>query len=127
MLSNTLLPLAIALAGALGALSRYALGCFITKYISLRMPLGTFLINISGSFCIGILFALQKGNIINTQIQFITATGFLGGYTTFSTMSWEGWQLAREGHPRGGVFYLFGSMLLGLIAVFLGITIGGWF
>ena len=123
--SGFLLTLEVGLAGSLGALARYLLGRLVAERVSKGFPLGTLLINISGSFVIGLLFALAARNIIASTLQLILATGFLGGYTTFSTMSWEIVQLARGGSRLAGVLYLVASVVLGLLAAALGLLAGG--
>jgi CrcB protein len=115
----------IGLAGGLGALARYLLARFIAERVTSRYPLGTFLINVTGSFLIGLLFSLTSHALIPTTTQLILATGFLGGYTTFSTMSWESVQLARGGSTRASLFYLSSSLFIGLLAAYLGILAGG--
>lgn len=115
----------IGLAGACGAVARYLLGRFVAERVPSQYPVGTFLINITGAFVIGLFFALVAHKLMNPTLQLILATGFLGGYTTFSTMSWEGVQLARGGSIRSSLIYLSGSMLVGLLAAFLGILVGG--
>lgn len=122
--SGFLLTIEVGLAGSLGALSRYLLGRLVAERISKEFPLGTLLINITGSFVIGLLFALAARNIISSMLQLILATGFLGGYTTFSTMSWEIIQLARSGSRATSVLYLASSVALGLLAAALGLLIG---
>ncbi len=114
----------IGLAGALGALSRYLLGRFVAQRAGSRFPLGTLIINVSGAFVIGLLAALVGRKLINPQQQLILATGFLGGYTTYSTMNWEGVQLMRSGSALRGFGYLGVSLLLGLIAIALGMALG---
>ena len=116
----------VGLAGALGAVCRYILGRFVSERANTQFPLGTFCINLSGAFVIGLLFALASRKLVSSTLQVILATGFLGGYTTFSTMSWEGMQLVRGGSTRGGLLYLGGSVLLGLLAATLGLMLGGW-
>ena len=116
----------VGLAGSIGALSRYLLGRFIAERSNTQIPLGTLLINITGAFVIGLLFALASRKLITSSLQTTLATGFLGGYTTFSTMSWEGLQLARGGSTRLSVLYLGGSVLLGLVAATLGLALGWW-
>ncbi len=115
----------VGLAGAIGAVSRYLLGRFIAERVNARFPLGTLLINVTGAFLIGLLFALAGHKIISTSQQVILATGFLGGYTTFSTMSWEGIQLVRGGSTTSGMLYLSGSVALGLLCATLGLVVGG--
>jgi len=118
--------LLVGVAGALGAVSRYLLGRFIAERVSSQFPLGTLVINLTGAFLIGLLFALAGRNVISTSEQVILATGFLGGYTTFSTMSWEGIQLVRGGSTTNGLLYLSGSVALGLLCATLGLVVGGW-
>ncbi len=122
--SGFLLTVEIGLAGSLGALARYLLGRFVAERISKEFPLGTLLINVSGSFVIGLLFALAARNMISSTLQLILATGFLGGYTTFSTLSWEIVQLARGGDRAASMLYLVGSVVLGLAAAALGLLLG---
>ncbi len=116
----------VGLAGATGALVRYLIGRLVAEKITATFPLGTLLINVSGAFLIGLLFALTAKQIISSQLQIVLATGFLGGYTTFSTMSWEGVQLARGKNLRQSVLYLGGNVAFGLPAVMLGLALGGW-
>lgn len=122
----SILPLlvAIGLAGAFGALARYLLGRFIAKRVGMQFPLATLMINVTGAFVIGLLFALAGRKLLSATVQLTLATGFLGGFTTFSTMSWEGIQLARAGSTRLSMLYLIGSFSLGLIAAALGLTLG---
>src|SRR2546425_5606092 len=116
----------VGVAGALGALARYALGRFIAERAGSQFPLGTLLINVSGAFVIGLLFALAKHRMITPTLQVVLATGFVGGYTTFSTMSWEGVQLARGGSMRLSLLYFGGDIIFGFLAVAVGLLVGGW-
>jgi CrcB protein len=115
----------IGVSGALGALARYLLGRFITEKWKSQIPYGTLIINVSGAFLIGLISAFVAHKLISTQLQAILATGFLGGYTTFSTMNSESFQLAREGNMRLSTLYLRGSLLLGIVAAAAGIVLGG--
>ena len=123
-ISSLALTGAVGVAGAFGALARYLLGRFIAERAGAAFPWGTFAINISGSFFIGLLFALAGQKLLASWLQVILATGFLGGYTTFSTMSWEGLQLARGGSSRQSLLYLCASVAFGLLAATLGIGLG---
>ncbi|GCE14716.1 fluoride efflux transporter CrcB [Tengunoibacter tsumagoiensis] len=115
----------IGIAGACGAVARYLLGRFVAERVGTRFPVGTFCINLTGAFLIGIIFALATRHVISAALQSVLATGFLGGYTTFSTMSWEGVQLFRGSSYRYSLLYLGGSVICGLLAVLLGLLIGG--
>lgn len=116
----------VSLAGALGALARYFIGWWAARRTQTIFPWSTLFINVSGAFLIGLLFGLTGQKAISTQTQTILATGFLGGYTTFSTMSWEGVRLLKGGNPRQSLFYLAGNFLPGLLAAALGLALGGW-
>jgi CrcB protein len=127
MTVNTfLLTCVVGLAGAGGALSRYLLGRFIAGHAGSRFPLGTLLINVTGALAIGVLFSLTARGLLSSQLQIILATGFLGGYTTFSTMSWEALQLMRMGSLRASLLYLGGNLGPGLAAAALGLALGQW-
>lgn len=116
----------VGLAGACGALARYLLGRYVAVRAGSTFPFGTLIINLSGAFFIGLLFALAAHKLLSIPAQTILATGFLGGYTTYSTMSWEGVQLVRGGSALRSVLYLGGSLSLGLLAAALGLLVGGW-
>lgn len=117
----------LGLAGAAGALARYLLGRLISQRARGIFPWATLIINVSGAFLIGLLFGLASRKVISAQEQLIAATGFLGGYTTFSTMSWEGVQLIKGGNARQSALYLAGNFVPGLLAAALGVTLGGLF
>lgn len=116
----------VGLAGALGALARYVIGRSIAERFGSQFPLGTLLINVTGAFLIGLLLAFAGRHFISSTVQTILATGFLGGYTTFSTMSWEGVQLARGGSTRNSLLYFGSNLVPGLLAVALGLALGWW-
>ncbi|MBS4211734.1 fluoride efflux transporter FluC [Neobacillus rhizophilus] len=92
--------LVIGAGGFLGAISRYLLSTFFFKWNINKIPLGTLIINVSGSFAAGVLFA--KDNISETQINFLMI-GFLGSFTTFSTFNYE---LLQLGESNGKVHFL---------------------
>lgn len=89
-------PLLMALAGGLGAGSRYSLDAWMRPRVSSRLPWSTLLINLTGSFALGLLV----GASVNSTWLTIAGTGFLGGYTTFSTASVETVHLALDGRYR---------------------------
>lgn len=112
-------------AGALGALARYLIGRVVVERTGSTFPWATLLINVTGAFLIGLIAALTSAHVVNSLLQTVLATGFLGGYTTFSTMSWEALQLFREGSRRRGLLYLSGNVVPGLLAAALGLLLGG--
>jgi CrcB protein len=112
----------VVLAGAgLGGLTRYALGTWIMARSGGRFPLGTFLINISGSFFIGLLMTLLTERLHpHPNWRLFLVVGVLGGYTTFSSFEYETLQAVRDGARWMGLLYVAGSVLLGYVAVWLG-------
>ncbi|HEU5230882.1 MAG TPA: fluoride efflux transporter CrcB [Ktedonobacteraceae bacterium] len=114
----------IGLAGSIGAVVRYLLGRLVAQRLRSQIPFATLLINVSGSFLIGLLFVAALRHRISSTVQVTLATGFLGGYTTFSTMSWEGMQLIKRGNQRASFLYLGGTVALGLLAVAVGFAVG---
>jgi CrcB protein len=116
----------VGIAGALGALVRYLIGRFFAERVNSQFPLGTLIINISGAFLIGLLAGLVGHKVVSAYVQLVAATGFLGGYTTFSTMQWESVQLLRGGGTSQGLLYLLGTFALGVFVAAGGWVLGGW-
>lgn len=111
----------VGLGGGLGSVLRYVASLGIAKHWSGIFPLGTFLINLSGSLLIGlILGGLLKHQQIGEEWKLFLATGFCGGYTTFSTFSAENVSLLQSGQFTMALIYMVGSVLLGILAVMLG-------
>jgi CrcB protein len=109
------------LGGSLGAVSRFILGTLVARWYSAVFPLGTFLINITGSFLIGVLMMLFLNRpSIDANWRLFLVTGVLGGYTTFSSFEWETFFALRESASAVAVFYVVLSVGLGLIGVWLG-------
>jgi fluoride exporter len=112
----------VVLAGAgLGGLMRYIFATWVmTKYLG-RFPLGTFLINVTGSFFIGLLMALFAERIQpHPNWRLFLVVGVLGGFTTFSSFEYETFQAFRDGSRTIGLLYVTGSVLAGYLAVWLG-------
>ncbi len=123
-MESVLLIGGIGLAGAIGAIVRYLLGRFVAERTGSTFPLGTLLINVTGAFLIAFFFALTAKKLIAPPLQSVLATGFLGGYTTFSTMNWEGVQLARGGSNTQSFLYYGSTFALGISAGILGLVLG---
>ena len=116
--------IAIAFGGALGAVSRYWLNSAVQRFNDSGFPLGTFAVNVLGSFLIGIFFVLlaEKAQIAE-QWRPVIVVGFLGGLTTFSTFSLDALLLFEQGHYNTALFYIISSVALCLIAAFAGMQI----
>jgi len=108
--------------GGAGALARYVLSVAVMSWYSGRFPLGTFLINVTGSFAIGLLVTVFFDS---PNVRLLLVTGFLGGYTTFSSFEFESWAAFDNGARWIGLLNLVGSVVFGYIAVWLGVFAAG--
>ena len=112
----------VGLGSFLGGGSRYLTQQFITKQFSTPFPYGTLIVNILGCFLIGIIFSLsEKANLLSTELRMFLATGFCGGFTTFSTFSLENYGLLRDGQFFYVFMYVGLSVFVGFLATYLGI------
>ena len=115
----------LAVGGAFGAVSRYLVQGWVQDLAGGRFPWGTFAVNISGSFALGIVFALAMDRaILSPEVRVPLMIGFIGSYTTFSTMMLESWTLVEEGDIAHMLFNLVGSVTIGMIAVVAGLAVG---
>jgi len=112
----------VVLAGAgLGGLARYVAGTWIMAKYGGRFPLGTFVINITGAFFIGVLMTLLTERFHpHPNWRLFLVVGVLGGYTTFSSFEYETYQAVRGGAHWLGLIYVGGSVVLGYLGVWLG-------
>jgi fluoride exporter len=116
---------AIAAAGAVGALARYGLEGFISRRASGAFPWGTFAVNVSGAFVLGFVFTLMTEQLaVAPWIRGAITIGLLGAYTTFSTLSFETYRLLEDGAIGIAAANAFGSLAAGLGAVYLGVVAG---
>ena len=114
----------VALGSAIGGVSRYLLGGLVQRMLDTTFPAGTLLVNVTGSFLLGaiIRYALETPSLTPEVRAFLTI-GFCGGYTTFSTFSYETMALLEDGEwSRAGV-YITASVILSLVATFLGLAL----
>jgi CrcB protein len=117
--------LLIGLGGFAGAISRYLLDGWVTDRTVGAFPWGTLAVNLSGSFVLGLLFAMTAERaILPAEIRGPVMIGFIGAYTTFSTFMLESWVLIEDGSYTTAMANLGGSVLLGLVAVVAGLTVG---
>ena len=113
-----------AVAGALGALARYEVEGFVSDRVSTSFPFGTLVVNISGSFLLGLLFTLFADRFATPAwIRTALTVGFIGAYTTFSTFEYETFSLIDSGVPIRALLNVLASIVLGLLAVFMGVLV----
>jgi fluoride exporter len=115
----------IGLGGFAGAIARYAVDGWVSNALRATFPWGTLAVNISGSLLIGVLFAMATERAtLPPELRGPLMIGFVGAYTTFSTLALESWRLIEDGAWLLAVANLGGSVLLGVAAVVAGIAIG---
>jgi len=116
---------AIAVAGSFGAVTRYGLNTAVTRRLGGEFPWGTFIVNVSGAFLVGVAFVLaSERGLLTGSLRTAVTVGFLGAYTTFSTLAFETYRLADDralGLAFGNVF---GSCAAGMVAVYAGVAVG---
>ncbi|MGI8847406.1 MAG: fluoride efflux transporter CrcB [Candidatus Dormibacteria bacterium] len=116
--------LGVTIAGAAGAAVRYQIDGFISARGGI-FPWGTFVINISGAFLLGLLFTVFSERLnVEPWVRSSVTTGFLGAYTTFSTLTLETSRLIEQGSYVAALANSLGSLACGMVAVFGGIALG---
>lgn len=109
--------------GGLGSAARYAIGRWLNS-TAVSIPYGTLTANIMGSLLIGVIMGYAlKSNLLSQQMILLLATGFCGGFTTFSTFAYENQAFLKNGDFFHFGLYTFGSLALAITAVFLGLWI----
>jgi CrcB protein len=117
--------LVVGVGGFLGSIARYWVGGYISDRMGTRFPYGTFLINVTGSFLIGLTVTLLAERVhLDPNWRYLVPIGFIGAYTTFSTFEIETFQSMRNGALVIALLYVALSVFLGFIAVWLGILAG---
>jgi fluoride exporter len=111
---------ALSIGGTLGVNARYWLGAWMSRWASPQFPWATCVINVSGSFLIGFLTVALTRWMPHPNARLLLVTGFLGGYTTFSTFENDNLNLWERGEVRLMAANIVGSVALGLLAVVLG-------
>jgi CrcB protein len=122
-----LIFLLVALAGGLGAAARLALDGIIRTRVSSAFPWATIIINVTGSLLLGVLAGLAAGHLVSDASYAIIGAGFLGGYTTFSTASFETVRLLQERKWLAGAVNGLGVLAATTLAAALGLWIGSLF
>lgn len=117
--------LLVALGGGIGSVARYLVSGSLAGRFGAAFPYGTLVVNITGSFIIGLFLAFAQDRIwLGPNWRLFFAVGLVGGYTTFSTFEYETIRLLQDGQMLLGVLYLLGSILTGSIATIGGIALG---
>ena len=114
---------AIAIGGALGVLARHAVQQLVPRHG--EIPWGTFIVNVSGAFVMGFLFTVIVHRYeVPLWLQEAALVGLIGGYTTFSAVTLETYLMLERGHAVSAITYIAGSILGGVLALFVGIHLG---
>ena len=113
--------LLVAIFGGLGATARYLLDRSIMHRLTTEFPVGTLVINLSGALLLGIVVGLGTRGILSTDDSIAIGDGFIGAYTTFSTLSFESLALASEGSINLGALNMLGTIVLATSLAYLGI------
>jgi CrcB protein len=113
--------LAIGLFGGVGGVLRFLLDGFVQTRVSGSFPFGTFVVNLSGAFVLGMLVGL----VLSDDSYRLLGTGLIGGYTTFSTWALESHRLGEDGALRIGATNFAASLVLGVLAACAGRALGG--
>ena len=116
--------LGLIVAGAAGALLRYEVELRVRRRLGPAFPFGTLLINVTGSFALGLLAGLAEHHGVRAAVVTVLGTGLLGAYTTFSTFTVDMVGLAERGRMRSAAGNLGSSVVLGLGAAALGLAVG---
>jgi CrcB protein len=116
--------LLVALGGSLGSVARFLCQKYIYVWHPHPFPFGTFMVNIVGCFLIGLFYAwAEKGQLLTPEWRIFLATGFCGGFTTFSSFAFENISLLRNGEITHFLLYCAGSVVLGILACWVGMMV----
>jgi CrcB protein len=113
----------VGIGGVVGTLLRYYLGKWITLRTGINFPWATWLINLSGSFLLGSLFALLQRELISIELWWLLGVGFCGAYTTFSTFGYEAQRLIEKQQLLRAAVYILSSIMIGLLLAWCGMTL----
>lgn len=117
--------LIVAFGGAIGSILRFWAGGYVSGRLGTRFPYGTFVINITASFLIGLIMTvLAEKTHWNPAWRYLLVIGFLGGYSTFSSFEYETFQVFQDGEFLMAALNVASSVAIGFIAVWVGAIIG---
>ena len=118
------LLLLVAVAGGLGAVARFVLDGMVKDLAHVRYPLSTAVVNLTGSLLLGLVLGLTLAQTLPERWLVLLGTGFLGGYTTFSTASVETVRLVQERRAGVALAYAFGMLLASVVLAGAGLWLG---
>ncbi|HXP52768.1 MAG TPA: fluoride efflux transporter CrcB [Bacteroidia bacterium] len=114
----------IGVGGAIGSIARYLItNATEVRFAPSTFPYGTLLVNVTGCFAIGLIYALSGKLNLSPEWRGFLATGICGGYTTFSAFSYQSISLMREGHTVQFFTYIFTSVFIGMVATLIPILV----
>jgi fluoride exporter len=118
--------LLVGLGGGIGSIARFLCQKYIYEWHPHPFPFGTLLVNVAGCFIIGLIFGVaERGQVLSPEWRLLLATGFCGGFTTFSTFAAENIGLLKNGQFLWFLLYTAGSLILGVLATWLGMKLTG--
>ena len=115
----------VAVGSAAGGMSRYLVQAFVQRAAGTQFPVGTLVVNVTGSFLLGLIaWYATDSSVLTPELRTLLTVGFCGGYTTFSTFSFEAVALLRDGEPARAALYIVASVALSIAAVVAGFLVG---
>ncbi len=114
----------VGIGGFLGAVARYVVGNYIGSRYGVRFPYGTFVINMTGSFLIGLVLTVLARTTASPYWRYLIPIGFIGAYTTFSTFEYETLRAVQDGQVTTGLLNITLSVVVGFLAVWAGAAMG---
>lgn len=117
----------IGLGGMLGSIARYLTGIFFNRFFSDPLPVGTLVVNIVGTFLIGIIIGMgERFRWFTEPWHFFLAVGFCGSFTTYSTFAFENYTLIKQGHFAAMALYIIVSLIAGVLLAWGGYVLSKW-
>ena len=114
----------VGLGGFAGANARYLLGMWVATRFGTTFPYGTFIINVTGSFILGVIMGLLDAHVLAPAVRLSLGIGFIGAYTTFSTFTYETLRLVESGSVLLAATNVVGSVIVGMLAAIAGLAAG---
>ena len=121
---SALVVVLLVVAGGLGAVARYVVDAAVRSRSAVAFPLGTVVVNLTGSFVLGLLTGLAMAQLLPDPVRLVAGTGFLGGYTTFSTATFETVRLVQERRVAAALLNGLSTLLATTAVAGVGLVIG---